>query len=287
VLVGPPVSVPVTVVIPAYNRPEMTARAVRSALAQRPEPPAEVLVVDDCSADDTGAAARAAGARVVRHDVNRGRSAARNTGVHAAGHAWVGFLDSDDEWRPDLLATLWPLRDGHTVVGGGAWYRDAGGGARYRGLLRRRPLVLRSGAPLVFVNLLACSAVLAQREAVLAAGGFDTAREPVEDLDLWLRMLRSGTGVVSPAPVLDYHLHGDQSVADRDAMAAAQLAVLRANGAPRWRVEAWRGAAAWDAWRRDGGRPPLHPARVAGAAAIVARRALLRRRAADWLRSQS
>jgi glycosyltransferase involved in cell wall biosynthesis len=45
----------VSVVIPAYNRPEMTVRAVCSALSQRPHPPAEVVVVDDCSTDETGA----------------------------------------------------------------------------------------------------------------------------------------------------------------------------------------------------------------------------------------
>jgi glycosyltransferase involved in cell wall biosynthesis len=292
VLVGsPPVSVPVTVVIPAYNRPDMTARAVRSALAQRPEPPAEVLVVDDCSSDGTADAAREAGARVLRHEVNRGRAQARNTGVREATQDWVGFLDSDDEWRDNLLAELWPLCDGHVLAGGAAWYRE-GTAARYRGLIRRRPLVLRTPASLAYVNLLACSAVLASREAVLTAGGFDTGREPGEDLDLWMRMLRGGTGVVSPVPVLDYHLHPQQTVTDREGMAAVQLDVLRANDAPSWRVEAWRGAAAWDALRRERGWGPLlfaarHPARLAGMAGIVGRRALLRRRARDWLAGQS
>ena len=78
---------PISVVIPAYNRPVMTARAVRSALAQVPRPPAEVIVVDDCSTDETGATAEAAGARVIRHEVNGGESVARRhrrRGRHAA-----------------------------------------------------------------------------------------------------------------------------------------------------------------------------------------------------------
>src|ERR1700742_3869689 len=98
----------VSVVIPAYNRPEMTARAVRSALARGPVAPAEVLVVDYCSSYATGEAARAAGARVIRHAVNRGEGGARNTAIREAREPWVALLDSDDEWLPGHLSALWP-----------------------------------------------------------------------------------------------------------------------------------------------------------------------------------
>ena len=95
-----PDPLPVSVVIPAFNRPEMVARAVRSALEQQPRRPAEVIVVDDASSDDTAAAASAAGARVIRHEVNQGEGAARNTAIRAARHDWVALLDSDDEFLP-------------------------------------------------------------------------------------------------------------------------------------------------------------------------------------------
>lgn len=97
----PTASLPVTVVIPAYNRPAATARAVQSALGQRPRPPAEVIVVDDGSSDDTADRAGAAGATVIRHEVNGGVSAARNTGIRAAAHPWVAYAD-----RPWLTARL-------------------------------------------------------------------------------------------------------------------------------------------------------------------------------------
>ena len=104
---------PITVIIPAYNRADTVARAVASALAQRPSRPAEVVVVDDGSADDTAEAARLAGARVVRHSVNRRLGAARNTGLSNATQPWIALLDSDDEWLPHHLASLWPLRGPH------------------------------------------------------------------------------------------------------------------------------------------------------------------------------
>ena len=119
---------PVSVVIPAYNRPDLVGRAVRSALTQRPQPPAEVVVVDDCSSDATGAAARAAGARVIRHEVNRGEGAARNTAIRAARGEWVAMLDSDDEWLDGHLAALWPHAAGRRDPGqhGGRHRQRAG-----------------------------------------------------------------------------------------------------------------------------------------------------------------
>src|SRR5205085_6920251 len=91
-------TLPVTAIIPAYNRPGPTVRAIESILGQRPAVPAEIIVVDDGSADDTADAAEATGVRVVRHEVNQGLAAARNTGIEAASHEWVALLDSDDEW---------------------------------------------------------------------------------------------------------------------------------------------------------------------------------------------
>jgi glycosyltransferase involved in cell wall biosynthesis len=82
-------TLPVSVVIPAYNRPSLVLRAVRSALAEGPRPPAEVIVVDDCSGDETGAAAGAAGARVIRHEANQGEGAGRNTAIRAASQPWA------------------------------------------------------------------------------------------------------------------------------------------------------------------------------------------------------
>src|SRR4051794_32304698 len=95
---------PVSVVIPAYRRPGMVERALRSVLAQTRRP-AEVIVVDDASGDDTGARAAALGARVITHERNSGRGATRNRGIAAASQDWIALLDCDDEWLPRHLET--------------------------------------------------------------------------------------------------------------------------------------------------------------------------------------
>ena len=66
----------------------------------------EIIVVDDASTDGTAAAVAALADRritLIRHERNRGGSAARNTGIRAGSAAYVAFLDSDDEWMPTKL----------------------------------------------------------------------------------------------------------------------------------------------------------------------------------------
>lgn len=97
-----------SVVIPAFNREHHISRAVRSCLNQE-NATFEVVVVDDGSSDNTfGIAAGIADPRlsVLRHPVNRGANAARNTGALAAKGDWIIFLDSDDELAPGALDTI-------------------------------------------------------------------------------------------------------------------------------------------------------------------------------------
>src|SRR5919108_5973128 len=93
----------------------MRRRALAGVFAQKP-PPAEIVVVDDASTDGTAAVAEEMGARVVRHEENLGEGAARNSGIAAATQPWLALLDSDDEWLPHHLETLWRGRGDHLVV---------------------------------------------------------------------------------------------------------------------------------------------------------------------------
>ena len=82
------------VVIPAYDSQDSVARAAAGALAHC----RAVLVVDDGSRDDTSACAAAAGAQVIRHDVNRGKGAALRTGfsrMRQMGAEAVVTMDAD------------------------------------------------------------------------------------------------------------------------------------------------------------------------------------------------
>ena len=99
-----------SVLIPAYNVSGIIERAIRSAAAQT-FPPREILVIDDCSTDNTvevvGALARdIPSLRLLSTPANSGPSAARNVGLRAAQGDWIALLDSDDAWKPGRLKRL-------------------------------------------------------------------------------------------------------------------------------------------------------------------------------------
>jgi glycosyltransferase involved in cell wall biosynthesis len=100
-------AITVSVIIPVYNRSSIVQRAIESALAQQLSAAdgIEIVVVDDGSSDAPAAALEPYGPRVrlVRHEVNRGAAAARNTGIANAVGEYIAFLDSDDIWLTGKL----------------------------------------------------------------------------------------------------------------------------------------------------------------------------------------
>jgi glycosyltransferase involved in cell wall biosynthesis len=111
----------VSVVCPVYNtRPEELRAAVRSVLSgQNDGHELELILVDDCSTsphiagllDDL--ARSNSRIQVTRADRNGGPGAARNLGLQAAAHEWIGFIDADDLWPDDKLAKAQALLNDH------------------------------------------------------------------------------------------------------------------------------------------------------------------------------
>ena len=96
-----------SVIIPTYNRARMVDRAIQSVLSQTYQD-FEIIVVDDASTDNTQEVVkecmfRDKRVRYIKHEKNKGGSAARNTGIKNEHGEYVGFLDSDDEWLPTKL----------------------------------------------------------------------------------------------------------------------------------------------------------------------------------------
>lgn len=232
-----------------------------ASIAAQLRRPAEVIVIDDASDDDTAAVAAALGARVIRHDRNRGIAEARNTGVRAATQPWVALLDHDDEWLPGHLAALWRIRAEHPLVSNSALAcGDNPAEDRFWGAASRRPLVVRSPAAILWpTNPIPASATMVRRDAVLAVGGF---RPPdgVDDLDLWVRIVEHGSAVISPVVGLIYRVHDGQISHDVAAMHSGHLVVARAFSDRGWwsprLPERCIGVAAWDRLQlaRAGGR---------------------------------
>jgi cellulose synthase/poly-beta-1,6-N-acetylglucosamine synthase-like glycosyltransferase/peptidoglycan/xylan/chitin deacetylase (PgdA/CDA1 family) len=104
---GPPVTEPVSVIVPAYNEKEGIAAAVRS-LAAGDHTEIEVVVVDDGSTDGTADIAEGLGlpnVRVIRKP-NGGKASALNTGVAAARHELIVMVDGDTVFEPESVRRL-------------------------------------------------------------------------------------------------------------------------------------------------------------------------------------
>lgn len=295
-------TLPVTIVIPVYNRADKLGRALASVAAQRPRRPAEVVVVDDCSSDDSAEVAAAAGARVIRHKRNQGEAASDNDGVEAATQPWVAFLDSDDAYLPHFLDTLWKLRDGHVAVSGKSLAVDEITGDVRIGPppLGSQTELLQTPSDLLFPAVrIAASGVMARRDAVLACGGFDTRLSRAVDLDFDLRLLEQGSAAVSPEVVALYYVHAGQSSSAVEETNRSADGVVRSYADREWwsepAYERWLTVLKWDGLRRrvaaegystavirDAAWFARGPARVRALGALLACRFVVRRRSSRY-----
>jgi glycosyltransferase involved in cell wall biosynthesis len=95
----------VSVVIPTYNRAPFVSEAIDSVFGQI-FTDYEIIVVDDGSTDNTKEVLKRYQNRIKYiYQENSGVSAARNTGIKNSTGLWLAFLDSDDKWMPEYLAT--------------------------------------------------------------------------------------------------------------------------------------------------------------------------------------
>jgi glycosyltransferase involved in cell wall biosynthesis len=183
----------VSVVITTYNRPQFLKRAVQSALQAGPD--LEVIVVDDCSTDETpDVCAELADVRYIKLSTNQGLAHARNVGVAESSSEFIAFLDDDDLRLPDSLEKqLCKMMAEERIAL--CYARALIGDAR-----RQLPTgeIYPSECPqgdifweLLENNFIPMPTVLVRKSALLELGGFNTALPLVEDWDMWLRISES------------------------------------------------------------------------------------------------
>ena len=109
----------VSVVIPTYNEAgaigDMVER-IEKAVASHENAIYEIIVVNDGSTDDTGLAARKAGARVVDHPYNIGNGGAVKTGIRQARGDIIVCIDGDGQHCPEFIPTLVEALDRYHMV---------------------------------------------------------------------------------------------------------------------------------------------------------------------------
>ena len=198
----------VTVIVPAFNAAPFVGVTLEALLSQT-QVPEQIILIDDGSTDDTAAIAERMGVKVLQQD-RRGPGAARNRGLELASTQFVAFCDADDWYVPDKLERAVEMleRLGASCASTDAWVvRDD----RVEGR-KNEPRAVPSALTLEYLlvsNPIVCSTVVARREAVEQAGGFDEAEDLIasEDYDLWLRMATKEPIAYSSRPMSFYRMH--------------------------------------------------------------------------------
>lgn len=104
----------VSIIVPVYNVEPYIEDCLKSVGIQQYDGEVECIIVDDCGTDRSIDIARRyvedykgnVKFKIVTHKLNRGLSAARNTGIENSSGDYVYFLDSDDELYPDTISVM-------------------------------------------------------------------------------------------------------------------------------------------------------------------------------------
>jgi GT2 family glycosyltransferase len=198
--------------IPAFNAEQHIARCVCSVLAQT-SPLDEVLIVDDGSNDRTADIAGAYPVRLIKHEVNRGIAAARNTGLRNARNGLVASLDSDCVAEPDWLERLVAHFQGNRTALVGGRLEEA---VQRTAADRFRKLHLRQNwgqKPTDSPPFVYGSNTLARRDAIAAAGWYDERfRTNYEDVDISQRLRARGYDLYYESSAIVRHLKEDDDL---------------------------------------------------------------------------
>jgi glycosyltransferase involved in cell wall biosynthesis len=206
----------ISVVIPTRDRVEYLKTTLGSLAGQQIEERYEVVVADDCSADESSDVARAAGARSVRHERPLGANAARNSGILAARADLVALID-DDVWAPPgwLAAYLEGARAYPDAEAFGGPIRARFDGPAPRACGRERPPIttLDLGSDDVEARVVWSANMMVRRGAVDRVGPFDESLLGGGEEEDWLERLRAmgGRVVYLARAGLDHRRVGDDA----------------------------------------------------------------------------
>lgn len=225
--------VTVSVVIPAYNAAWCVARAVDSVLAQCFRN-FELIVVNDGSSDKTVDVLSAYGDRLrVVHKLNGGLSSARNAGIREAQGRYVAFLDADDRWLPGKLekqVALMAARPELAFCSTAALLEDPD--SKPMGEWRCGNSTISALEAIFSANAYVAgsgSAVLARKDALDEAGGFDEHLRSLEDIDMWMRLSALGDYACIDEPLTIILKRPDSMSGNLDVMRDAAITVMRKN----------------------------------------------------------
>jgi glycosyltransferase involved in cell wall biosynthesis len=182
----------VSIITPAFRAARFVGDSIQSAISQD-YPKWEMLIVDDCSPDDTVERVeewvrRDSRVRLIRQDRNGGPAAARNAALASSSGRFAAFLDSDDYWLPQKLSRqLDFMRSNGAAISFTGFRRISEDG----GQIGRRLTVPER---LTYTQLLGNTAIATSTVIIdrSITGPLEMRHVYYDDFVLWLSLLRRG-----------------------------------------------------------------------------------------------
>lgn len=188
----------ISVIIPLYNKAASIASTLECVRSQS-FADWEAVVVDDGSTDGSGDIVNTINDSRIRliHQQNAGVSAARNRGIQEAKGEFIAFLDADDEWDKDYLATQYELTQKYPdcdVFAMNYEFRDING-KKTSTIINKLPFNDVDGVLSNYFEVASCShpplwtsAVMVRKSAFQNIEGFPVGIKSGEDLLTWARL---------------------------------------------------------------------------------------------------
>lgn len=183
-----------SIILPLFNKEETIKQTIETVLNQTYKD-FELIIVNDGSTDNSAkiAAEFKSGKVHLINQINKGVSAARNTGINAAKNDYMGFIDGDDFWEENYLEEMakfiqdFPMADvfgaGYDRIENGiAFKMDFGLPDGFRGLVENY-FGRKNGGWLFWPT-----STIIKKEAIKVTGLFDEKINQGEDTDLWFRL---------------------------------------------------------------------------------------------------
>jgi glycosyltransferase involved in cell wall biosynthesis len=198
----------VSVVLPTYNRPALLPETINSVTDQSYER-IELIVVDDHSTysqrDIVNDVSHEGIEEVVfvRHDDNKGLSAARNTGIEQASGELIAFVDDDDIWMEEKIQRQVDLflssRDDVGAICTGVKSINADGDVISTWGVVPEGVITKD---LLYDTIVAVPTLLVRRSVIADAGGFDERLRVYEDREWVVRLSQHCEFRSIPEPLL-------------------------------------------------------------------------------------
>lgn len=201
----------ISTIIPAYNAAEFLAESISSVLSQTRKVN-QIIVVDDCSTDDTAQIAKSfASVTYLKTSTNAGHAAARNLAINKVEADLIAWLDADDTWAQDHLEKVAGLLDKFPKAAV-ACSPVSMTGARtgIRGCIETGGVPINAVEQCFRGTCVPAMSAVTRTNPVREVNGFDDSYRTAPDFDFWLRMSLKHPFVSIDSPTANYRWHAHQ-----------------------------------------------------------------------------